>query len=83
MVGISNSKRFNRGYRMKEKWYIKTILLFIKPKYKIKKGEWPEFDYRVKYKKLFGKIYIIDIIRLMPAHPNCKCLIHPMGEVTE
>jgi len=54
------------------KWYMYFLLFFVKTKYRNNKYD----NIQIKYKKVFGEIYILDMYEIPPFHVNCKCRVY-------
>ena len=63
---------------MKIKWYIKILLYFVREHYSIDET-WLEPGFYVRYKSLFGKLYILGKGLRPPEHINCRCIVNPSG----
>lgn len=55
------------------------FLLLFRKKYKHIEKE-PLQDVVIEFKKMFGKIYIVDQYFLPLEHPNCKCYFAPISD---
>ena len=59
-------------------WYIKFLLFFCKIECRTTHDRMGA-DYNIIFKRLFNKVYIIDIVQIPPKHFNCRCQILPLG----
>ena len=60
------------------KWFIRILLYFCKIEY-LSTDDRIDLEYRIVFKRLFGKVYISQInAAFPPTHINCRCQIIPI-----
>jgi len=63
-------------------WYIKFLLFFCKIEYR-NGVDYMGFDFTIIFKRLFNRVYILNITDLHPpVHFNCRCVVVPIERAT-
>ncbi len=60
------------------RWWTRLQLRFKRSLYLRDQGPW--CDVTIRFKVLRGVMYILDTYYRPPQHPNCRCVILPLGQ---